>query len=130
MRNLELLDISHNQLTDISEIKCMAQLRILNVTGNVKLNKLPEELSTCDSLVDIALDANLILFPPQNIIELGTLAILNFLTTGDVCDASRSTRANDDYKKGSANDEVAVIVPKIKKMEQDKFAKEKVSMKL
>lgn len=84
VRNLELLDISHNKLTDIKHINCMPRLRILNISDNPKLLTLPNELATCDSLVDIVLSNETIVYPPDNVLALGTLQILNFLTTGEV----------------------------------------------
>lgn len=84
MRNLELLDISHNNLTEINPINCMSHLRILNIAANPKLLTLPNELATCDSLVDIVLSSETIIYPPANVLALGTLQILNFLTTGEV----------------------------------------------
>lgn len=76
---MELLDISHNQLMQIDQIGFMPHLRILNITGNQNLAKLPAQLSTCDSLNDIVLDANTILYPPADIVERGTAEILKFL---------------------------------------------------
>lgn len=84
MRNLELLDVSHNNLSEINQINCMSHLRILNIAGNPKLLTLPTALATCDSLVDIILSSETIIYPPANVVELGTLQILNFLTTGEV----------------------------------------------
>lgn len=76
---MELLDISHNHLTSIDQIGFMPHLRILNITGNINLTKLPAQLSTCDSLNDIVLDGKYILYPPADIIERGTAEILKFL---------------------------------------------------
>lgn len=76
---MELLDVSHNQLTQIDQIGFMPHLRILNITGNINLIKLPAQLSTCDSLNDIVLDVKYILYPPADIIERGTAEILKFL---------------------------------------------------
>lgn len=79
LTNLELLDISHNHLTRIDQIGFMPHLRILNITGNINLTHLSAQLSTCDSLNDIVLDAKSILYPPPDIIERGTADILKFL---------------------------------------------------
>lgn len=79
LTNLELLDISHNHLMQIDQIGFMPHLRILNITGNTNLTKLPAQLSTCDSLNDIVLDAKTISYPPVDIVERGTAEILKFL---------------------------------------------------
>lgn len=57
----------------------MPNLRILNISGNTQLTTLPIQLTTCDSLVDIILDAENILYPPNDIIEHGTRDILKYL---------------------------------------------------
>lgn len=57
----------------------MSNLRILNITGNTNLTKLPSQLTTCDSLIDIVLDAEYILYPPNDVIERGTSEILKYL---------------------------------------------------
>lgn len=77
--NLELLDVSHNRLSSIDQINCMPKLRILNIIGNANIRRLPVELGTCDSLVDILFDHEHILYPPFHVIERGTADILNFL---------------------------------------------------
>lgn len=79
LTNLELLDVSYNKLTRIDQIALMPNLRILNITGNANLTKLPIQLSTCDSLTNIVLDAEFILYPPNDVIEGGTVAILKYL---------------------------------------------------
>lgn len=57
----------------------MSNLRILNITGNTNLTKLPPQLTTCDSLCDIILDVEHILYPPTDVIERGTAEILKYL---------------------------------------------------
>lgn len=76
---MELLDVSHNHLTQIDQIGFMQNLRIINITGNKNLAILPVQLTTCDSLNDIVLDAEYILHPPADTIERGTAEILKFL---------------------------------------------------
>lgn len=81
LNNLELLDVANNQLSQIQSISCMTNLRILNISGNSRLLRLPIQLSTCDSLVDIVLDADTMEWPPANVCDRGAVAILNYLTT-------------------------------------------------
>lgn len=77
--NLELLDVSYNRLRQIKEIVLMPKLRIFNICGNVELTHLPKELSTCDSLVDLVLDTEYIVYPSAKVIESGTAEILKYL---------------------------------------------------
>lgn len=79
MTNLEFLDVSYNRLNRIDQIGFMPNLRILNITGNANLTKLPIQLTTCDSLCDLILDAEHILYPSNDIIECGTDSILKYL---------------------------------------------------
>lgn len=79
--NLEHLNVADNQLTQIKSISCMTNLRLLNIRNNIQLTQLPMQLSTCNSLVDIDLDVDLMEWPPINICQLGTRSILNYLAT-------------------------------------------------
>lgn len=81
LNHLELLDVANNQLSQIQPITCMTNLRILNISGNSRLVRLPIQLSTCDSLVDIVLDADTMEWPPANVCDRGAVAILNYLAT-------------------------------------------------
>jgi E3 ubiquitin-protein ligase LRSAM1 len=83
LTKLQILDISHNLLTTIELVACMPELKILNLSGNPKLQKLHNELSTCDSLSDLILDSEYFNYPPASVLELGTNNILKFLSTGE-----------------------------------------------
>lgn len=63
----------------IDQIGFMPNLRIINITGNVNLSTLSNQLTTCDSLVDIVIDAEYILYPPNDIVKRGTADILKYL---------------------------------------------------
>lgn len=84
LQKLQLLDLSSNNLTTIDQLSFMANLRILNVCGNPRLTKLPNQLATCDNLVDLVLDPNTIVEPPPEVIEAGTYAIVKYLSTGEL----------------------------------------------
>lgn len=83
LKKLELLDISYNQLTDINQITMMPLLRILNITYNNRLRELPNSLITCDSLCDLILNPELIVYPSSDITVMGTIAILEYLQTNE-----------------------------------------------
>lgn len=57
----------------------MPSLRVLNVSGNPLLQRLPMELSTCPALADIVCDDATVLDPPPHILERGTHAVLAYL---------------------------------------------------
>uniref|UniRef100_A0A1L8DSD9 Putative e3 ubiquitin-protein ligase lrsam1 n=1 Tax=Nyssomyia neivai TaxID=330878 RepID=A0A1L8DSD9_9DIPT len=82
LRKLELLDVSENCLESIEQVSCMLQLRILNVRSNPSLRTIPPQLATCESLVDLVIDGEVVENPPLEVTQRGTLAILQFLATG------------------------------------------------
>lgn len=125
MRNLELLDISHNNLTEINQINCMSHLRILIIAENPKLLTLPSELATCDSLIDIVLSTDNFIYPPTHVLQLGTLQILNFLTTGTVDMNAQPQRIPFKDSSVFVSQEFGAI--KNTKFENEKVANEKVN---
>ncbi|XP_058830179.1 E3 ubiquitin-protein ligase LRSAM1-like [Topomyia yanbarensis] len=84
LKKLELLDVSTNNLTTLEQITFLPNLRILNISGNVRLTKLSNQLATCDNLVDLVLDPNSIVEPPADIVNRGTNAIIKYLSTGEI----------------------------------------------
>jgi len=126
MRNLELLDISHNNLTEINQINCMSHLRILNIAGNPKLLTLPNELATCDSLIDIVLSNETIIYPPANVLALGALQILNFLTTGEIDLNAQPERIPWQDSQILVSEEFGAV--KNTKFEYTKLANQKVNI--
>lgn len=86
LKKLELLDLSSNKLTNIDQIQMMPCLRVLNISNNKKLRKLPFGLTTCDSLIDIILDINNFDYPSIDVVSLGTFEIIKFLMTN--CDSN------------------------------------------
>lgn len=57
----------------------MPSLRVLNVDGNQRLDRLPAELATCPSLADVVCDGRAIRDPPAGVLERGTQAVLAYL---------------------------------------------------
>lgn len=94
--NLEHLDVSNNRLSQINQINCMPNLRILNLCGNQKLTRLPFELSTCDSLVELIFDADIVQYPPPNVSAQSTAEIVKFLLTSERADTMTNITGNGD----------------------------------
>lgn len=88
LQYLEHLDVSDNKLTSqsIDVINCMPSLRILNLTGNRDLIRLPVTLATCDNLYDLLIDSENFEWPAVKILQSTTAAILQYLTTGEFSD--------------------------------------------
>lgn len=103
LQKLHLLDVSSNNLTTIEQLSFMANLRILNIGGNPRLVKLPNQLATCDNLVDLVLDPNTITEPPAEVIAAGTYAIVKYLSTGEVLCRPPSEDQQDSTKISTIN---------------------------
>jgi E3 ubiquitin-protein ligase LRSAM1 len=99
LRKLTILDVAHNRLSCIQPIACMPELRMLNVSGNAKLQRLPNELSTCDGLIDLVLDAAVFEYPPADVLASGTKNVLKFLSTGEFTLPVTSGDDEDDGKR-------------------------------
>ncbi|XP_070501652.1 E3 ubiquitin-protein ligase LRSAM1-like [Chironomus tepperi] len=96
LQQLELLDISHNDLVDIRSISFMPNLRILNISGNPKLEILPPELATNDNLSDLVFDHENIKSPAMEIVSKGTINILKYFRNCD--DYSELMTAPNDFE--------------------------------
>jgi E3 ubiquitin-protein ligase LRSAM1 len=96
LRKLTILDVAHNRLSSIQTIACMSELRVLNVSGNPKLQRLPNELSTCDGLIDLVLDAEVFEYPPADVLAMGTKNVLKFLSTGEFTVSLPTTSGEDE----------------------------------
>lgn len=62
----------------------MANLKILNISGNSKLEILPPEIATNENLNDLIFDIESIKAPSAEILATGTQNILKFLSTGEL----------------------------------------------
>lgn len=123
LKKLELLDISVNNLTTIEQISFMPLLRILNICGNVRLDKLPNQLATCDNLVDLVLDHNTISNPPADVVAGGTYAILKYLSTGEIVPQPPETHS-DEYDR-SMTSTINFIASERDELRQAELSREK-----
>ncbi|CAH1716434.1 unnamed protein product [Chironomus riparius] len=96
LQQLELLDVSHNDLVDIRSISFMPNLRILNISGNNKLEILPKELATNDNLSDLVFDHENVKSPAKDIVSKGTINILKYFRNCD--DYSELITATNDFE--------------------------------
>uniref|UniRef100_A0A182J3G8 Disease resistance R13L4/SHOC-2-like LRR domain-containing protein n=1 Tax=Anopheles atroparvus TaxID=41427 RepID=A0A182J3G8_ANOAO len=88
LKKLNLLILSANNLVTVEQIAFMTNLRVLDISGNVRLSELPNQLATCDNLVDIVLDQERIENPPPDVVAGGTYAIIKYLSTGEILPSS------------------------------------------
>lgn len=79
LKGLQYLNVFNNKLTSIpSELSLLTKLRYLNISFN-QLTSLPIELGQLKKLDNLKLYNNPLSFPPPDIVEQGTEAILSFL---------------------------------------------------
>lgn len=124
LKKLELLDVSVNNLTTLEQVSFMPLLRILNICGNVRLEKLPNQLATCDNLVDLVLDPSTISDPPADVVAGGTYAIMKYLSTGEVIVQPPTEDAKDSYTRNKTST-INFIASERDEMRQAELAREK-----
>uniref|UniRef100_A0A182KB84 RING-type domain-containing protein n=1 Tax=Anopheles christyi TaxID=43041 RepID=A0A182KB84_9DIPT len=96
LKKLELLNLSANNLATVEQLAFMTNLRVLDISNNVRLSQLPSQLATCDNLVDLVLDPEHIVNPPADVVAGGTYAIVKYLSTGEFLhDPSGNTTDHD-----------------------------------
>ncbi|KAL0850272.1 hypothetical protein ABMA28_012113 [Loxostege sticticalis] len=80
MQNLRILDISKNRLKRLTpSLGKLKRLRKLIITENEELKELCPELCLASNIISLELDAECFVFPPAQIIALGTEDIMKFL---------------------------------------------------
>ncbi|KAK7864090.1 hypothetical protein R5R35_002734 [Gryllus longicercus] len=80
MTNLRILNVSNNNLKNIpSSIGRLQFLRVLDLQLNKKLLRLPLSLCHAVSLAELHVDITNFEYPPKDIIEGGTSAVMQFL---------------------------------------------------
>lgn len=103
LNNLQHFDLSNNRLSEINQINCMPNLRILNISGNQKLTELPFELSTCDSLVELIFDQDVVQHPPRHISAQSTVEVIKYLLSSERAETSRIGTVSSTKELDSAS---------------------------
>ncbi len=79
LHNLEILDLSHNQLTELpKEIKNLKNLKYLNLSFN-QFKEIPEEIFSLTNIEVLRLEGNLIKKIPDGLTNLTSLRELNLM---------------------------------------------------
>ncbi|KAL5288451.1 LRSAM1 family protein [Megaselia abdita] len=99
----------------------MPSLRILNLTGNRDLIRLPRTLATCDNLYDLLIDSENFVWPAVKILQSTTTVILQYLTTGEF------NVSEDDFGRKS-NNRYEMLNNHGSRKEEEKIAKREVDM--
>ena len=89
---LQTLNIASNSLKELPEsLSKLARLKTFDVTYNPKLNRLPKSLAHCHAIEKLgvtceeASGGNGIQYPPTDVCQKGTVAIMQFLCKGKTC---------------------------------------------
>lgn len=132
LNHLEQLDVSDNQLSQIREINCMPNLRLLNLCGNNDLHFLPYELTTCDSLTELIFDHDCVQYPPSHINTQSTTEIIKYLLTSErAADTSGNAEQivkNKKIKSNNGRPETETITAREPKPRQFFNQKQQVSV--
>ncbi|XP_035784323.1 E3 ubiquitin-protein ligase LRSAM1-like isoform X1 [Anopheles albimanus] len=110
LKKLELLNLSANALTTVEQLAFMTNLRMLDITNNVRLSQLSNQLATCDNLVDILLDPERIEYPPPDVTAGGTYAIVKFLSMGEIRPEDRTPLAPKAANAGTSSRSTAAFI--------------------
>ena len=81
---LQTLNIQYNSLRELPEtLSNLARLKSFDITHNPKLKKLPKSFGHCQSIEKLAItDGNAVQYPPSDVCQKGTVAIMQFLCKG------------------------------------------------
>ncbi|GLV42561.1 Sur-8 [Carabus blaptoides fortunei] len=80
LAKLRILDVSNNALRALpSEIGNLKKLQCLTACGNKHLNHLPPAICAAKQLVQLSLDAENFVFPPEEVVSAGTETIMRYI---------------------------------------------------
>lgn len=116
-------------------------MRILNISGNPDIRIIPKQLATCESLIDLIFDISVIEEPNQSITNMGTQAILHYLTTNEIindslrCDHTTITESTNNFIDGERKKSIQLDIYKTPNqnltntfLDQERMAFEKNAM--
>lgn len=110
MENLQVLDVSSNKLRNLTpSLGKLKNLMKLNLSDNSELDELCSELCLATNIVQIELDGNLFKFPPAEICNKGTEAIMRHLCTS--LDIEYTAPVTVDFSPVSPNTPSSVLNP-------------------
>lgn len=80
LSKLNILNIARNNLKQLPEaMEKLKQLTALDISENKSLHKLPKSLGYAQQLAQLNIDGLSLLYPPQDILDGGTIVIIAFL---------------------------------------------------
>lgn len=107
LNKLTILNVSRNNLKQLPNGigQLQKELTTLNISHNKSLQKLPKSLGYAQQLTSLNIDNLNLLYPPQDIIDGGTIVIIAFLANESGIDYSPETSTSDTDISGNISSE-------------------------
>ncbi|XP_012217487.1 E3 ubiquitin-protein ligase LRSAM1-like isoform X3 [Linepithema humile] len=121
LSKLTILNVSRNNLKQLPEgIGQMQQLTNLDISYNKSLQKLPKSLGYAQQLTSLNIDGLNLLYPPQDILDGGTIVIIAFLAneSGIEYSPEDSVSETDISRDISSDDMQTAALQKLDKMKE------------
>lgn len=84
LHNLTILNVAHNSLKTLPEnIGNLKNLKFLSLNGNKHLKRLPKSICNARRLVSLEVDCERFIYPPSEIMEEGTEAVMKYICNGN-----------------------------------------------
>lgn len=78
-----MLNVANNFLKALPEnIGSLTNLHSLSINGNKSITRLPKSIFSVQKLTTLELDKDNFVYPPSNVIENGTAAVLEYICNG------------------------------------------------
>lgn len=112
LNKLTILNVSRNNLkqlpSGIGELQ--KQLTTLNISHNKSLQKLPKSLGYAQQLMNLNIDSLNLSYPPQDILDGGTIVIIAFLANESGIDYSPETSISDtDISRNISSEDMQIV---------------------
>ncbi|CAL1677661.1 unnamed protein product [Lasius platythorax] len=112
LNKLTILNVSRNNLkqlpSGIGELQ--KQLTTLNISHNKSLQKLPKSLGYAQQLTNLNIDSLNLSYPPQDILDGGTIVIIAFLANESGIDYSPETSISDtDISRNISSEDIQTV---------------------
>ncbi|KAL1517852.1 hypothetical protein ABEB36_001560 [Hypothenemus hampei] len=100
--NLKILSCTNNKLKSLPEgIGLLIKLEELNLRVNPQLSRLPKSICKAASLALLSVDSENFIYPPKDVIESGTEALLKFISEDVGFDYSPPVRDTEECTRTS-----------------------------
>ncbi|XP_018356186.1 PREDICTED: E3 ubiquitin-protein ligase LRSAM1-like isoform X2 [Trachymyrmex septentrionalis] len=111
LNKLTILNVSRNNLKQLpDDIGQLQQLNILDISHNKLLYNLPKSLGYAQQLTSLNIDGLNLSYPPQNILDGGTIVIIAFLANESGVDYSPENSVSEiDISRDMSSDDMQTV---------------------